>query len=510
MTLTVRNPILPGDYSDPDVIRVGEDYYLITSTFQYSPGMAILHSRDLVHWRHIGHAIPDLTAIGPELNWDRMTRYGRGVYAGALRHHAGRFWLFFTTLEEGVFMTTAPHPTGPWEPVHRLWDGKGLFDASYGPGWDDPCPLWDDDGRAWLLLSNPGKAWQTRMFAMSPDGRSIDLASHRVIDPHQTSEGNKIYRINGWYYVFHNEVRDERLAFYGDQPRGERVGVMMRSRSIDGPWEKRLILAGRSPADLEPNQGALIDSPDGRWWFITHQGTGGYEGRASHLLPVEWVDGWPIPGERTAEGWGALMAEVPHPAPTVPPAPETWDDDFTTTTLRPVWEWNFQPRASHWSLSERPVHLRLRASRPLKPGDFSTAANTLTQRVLGRGNAEARVTLDGTGMTIGQTAGLTVFWKFSARLGLDRTPEGWRVVFAIDRQRLLGPLLDRPVITLIARMVDGRVQFAYHTGGDERPFGPPMPLGWHFYRGTRVGLYSWCDGDEGGAADFSAFRHSLA
>src|SRR5579862_194498 len=114
---TYRNPVLPGDYSDIDCIRVGSDYYAISSTFQYSPGMVILHSKDLVNWSIVGHAINDLTEISPELNWDRMNRYARGVWAGAIRYHDGKFWVYFGTPDEGYFMTTAESPAGPWEPL---------------------------------------------------------------------------------------------------------------------------------------------------------------------------------------------------------------------------------------------------------------------------------------------------------------------------------------------------------------------------------------------------------
>ena len=127
---TYKNPILPGDFSDPDVIRVGSDYYLITSTFQYSPGMAVMQSKDLVNWKYIGHCVDDLTQIGPELNWDRMNRYNRGIYAGALRYHDGKFWMFFTTMDEGVFLTTAKK----WFNCESIWGRpRNDIDAASGP-----------------------------------------------------------------------------------------------------------------------------------------------------------------------------------------------------------------------------------------------------------------------------------------------------------------------------------------------------------------------------------------
>ena len=187
---TFKNPILPGDFSDPDVIRVGSDYYFITSTLQYSPGMAVLHSKDLVNWQYSGHCVADLTQLGPELNWDRMNRYNRGIYAGAIRFHDGKFWVYFTTMDEGVFLTTATNAAGPWSPVTRVWDKQGF---------DDPCPFWDDDGQTYLLLSTPGKKWWTHIYKMSPDGKRIDPASEKILDDNQSSEGNKIYKIYGTY-----------------------------------------------------------------------------------------------------------------------------------------------------------------------------------------------------------------------------------------------------------------------------------------------------------------------
>ena len=139
---TYRNPVIPSDYSDLDCIRVGKEYYAITSTFQFSPGITILRSEDLVNWTICGHAVPDITQIGPELNWDRMNRYGKGIWAGTLRYHGGRFYIFFGTPDEGFFMTSARKPEGPWEPLTHLMETGG---------WDDCTVMWDSDGRAYFV-----------------------------------------------------------------------------------------------------------------------------------------------------------------------------------------------------------------------------------------------------------------------------------------------------------------------------------------------------------------------
>jgi beta-xylosidase len=139
---TYANPLLPGDFSDLDAIRVGEDYYAISSTLQYSPGMVVLHSKGLVNWEIIGHVVDDLSRLDPELNWDKMNRPGRGIWAGSIRYHAGKYWVYFGTPDQGFFVSTAANPAGPWKPVKAVWRAAG---------WDDPCPFWDDDGQGYLV-----------------------------------------------------------------------------------------------------------------------------------------------------------------------------------------------------------------------------------------------------------------------------------------------------------------------------------------------------------------------
>ena len=167
---TYQNPVLPSDYSDLDCIRVGADYYAISSTFQFSPGVVILHSRDLVNWTIAGHAVADLTQISPELNWDRMDRYGKGIWAGAIRHHAGKFWIYFGTPDEGYFMTTASDVRGPWAPLHCVLKGAG---------WDDCCAFWDDNGQGYLVGTCFRDGYNIHLWKLTPDGRDLVPESDR-------------------------------------------------------------------------------------------------------------------------------------------------------------------------------------------------------------------------------------------------------------------------------------------------------------------------------------------
>src|SRR5476651_2035719 len=197
---TYVNPILPGDFQNTDVIRVGAIYYYISATKQLSPGMAILSSTDLVNWKIIGHAVGDITQINPRYNYDKMEGPSRGIWAGAISYHDGKFRVYFTDPDFGLYMTTAAKPEGPWQPLTTLING---------PGWDDPCPIWDDKGRAYLVATNFSDAYKIHLFGMAADGRSLLPDSDMVIHQSKGSEANKIYHINNYYYHFYSEVTAE-------------------------------------------------------------------------------------------------------------------------------------------------------------------------------------------------------------------------------------------------------------------------------------------------------------
>ena len=219
------NPIIPSDYSDIDCIRVGDDYYAISSTFQFSPGMTLLHSKDLVNWEICTNIISDLTQIGPELNHDRMNRYGRGVWAGTLRYHDGRFYLFFGTPDEGYFMTSASRPEGPWDALTPLLTERG---------WDDCTAMWDEDGTACFVGTHFADGYKTYMFPMSPDGRRIERDSAVLINSGSGREANKLIKVGDWYYLIFSEHKKE-LGRYV---------MAKRSRRMTGPYleERQLAL----------------------------------------------------------------------------------------------------------------------------------------------------------------------------------------------------------------------------------------------------------------------------
>lgn len=493
---TFKNPVLPGDYSDLDAIRVGADYYAISSTFQYSPGVVILHSRDLVNWTILGHVADDLTRIGPELNWDRMDRYGRGIWAGAIRYHAGKFWVYFGTPEEGFFMSTATNAAGPWTPLHPLHRTNG---------WDDCCPFWDDDGQGYFVATQfsadaIGTKYNIHLFKLSPDGREILPGSDKIIHQSKGSEANKLYKINGTYYHFFSEVKPE-----------GRVAMMERSQNIYGPYEVQQ-LNHVARVDREPNQGGLIQTEAGGWWFFTHQGAGGFwEGRTACLLPVTWTNGWPVIGALGADGIGTMVWSATKPVTgQLVTVPQT-DDEFSAPVIAPQWEWNYRPRADKWSLTERPGFLRLYAFKPLAADNLLKAGNTLTQRVMGYGGGEVVTKLDVTGMADGQTAGLCFFWSKSCQLGVRQISGTRRVELDDNGLLTAGPELkpDTQAVWFKASIDDhGGSVFAFSLDGKNfTPLGGRFQFGWGNYRGTRVGIYSYNAEAERGHVDVDFFHY---
>jgi len=484
-----RNPILPADYSDLDAIRVGDDYYAISSTFQFSPGMAILHSRDLVNWSTVGHAVPDLTRISPELNWTKMNRYGRGIWAGAIRYHAGRFWIYFGTPDEGYFMTSAERPEGPWATLHQILDVSG---------WDDCAPFWDDDGKAYFIGTNFSDGYKIHLWELGPDNKTLVTASDRVIYQSKGSEANKLYKFNGMYFHFFSEVQ-------GDT----RVMMMRRAASLRGPWSEKRLLMHSESGTMEPNQGGIVQGPDGNWYFLTHHGSGDWAGRAASLLPVHWVDGWPVIGRPDHDGIGTMVWEARLPALGSRRQFPQGSDNFDGPTLAPVWEWNYQPRMDKWSLSERPGFLRLYGFPGLDGGNLLKVGNVLTQRVV-RSSGQAFVArLELKGMAEGQHAGLTQFTaqpragnpaESSASAGIVMT--GGRRYVEISRDGSYTRLQPWPHDAIWLRSswgLDGTSSFAISADGKQfKTVQAGFPLTWGAYRGSRAGLFTFNPaGDEG-------------
>lgn len=493
---TYANPVMPGDFSDLDAIRVGSDFYAISSTMQFSPGVVILQSTDLVNWKITGHVVSDLTTIDPELGSSRMSRAGRGVWAGAIRFHAGRFWVYFGTPDQGIFMSQAVDPAGSWTPPQLVLAG---------PGWDDPCPLWDD-GRVYLVATHfsPEGSAQTRynihLFEMNTAGDHLLRGSDTIIHQSEGSEANKLYKINGLYYHLYSEVRPE-----------GRVVMMERSHSLAGPWETHQLIHVNPAVDKEPNQGGLVELSSHRWYFVSHQGRGDWEGRAGVLLPVTWINGWPILGQVGPDGIGQMAWRGTNPIRSSRTAGLSTSDSFDGPLLNPAWEWNYQPRPGTWSLNERPGYLRLHAYRPIRHDDFKTVGNVLTQRALRSRRNEVTVKLDLSGMVDHQESGLVHFARTYCTLAVVQHGRQRRLFLNDDGKITVGPLVHQKAIYLRSNWnFNGRSWFSYSFDGIAyHPLGGDYQLTWGSYRGDRVGMFTTNSVTVSGFVDIAFFKYRI-
>lgn len=346
---TFRNPVIHADYSDPDVIRQDDDYWMVASSFTCTPGLPILHSRDLVNWTLVNHAIKNV----PHPRY-RDVQPGCGVWAPAIRFHGNLFWIFFPMPDEGIYVTCASDPAGEWREPWLLQEAKG---------WIDPCPFWDDDGQAYLVHayanSRAGKKERIHIRPMTPDCTRLLGEGEEVIHtPHHAYlEGPKVHKLNGWYFI---------LAPGGGVPQGWQV--VFRSRSLFGPYEEKVVLEKGSTPINGPHQGALVDLPNGEWWFLHFQDAGAY-GRIVHLQPVEWKDGWPLMGvDYDNNGVGEPVPAWRKPAVIgpVPVAVPQTSDDFNSPKLGLQWQWQANHDENWYSLVARPGWLRLFAQ-PARP-----------------------------------------------------------------------------------------------------------------------------------------------
>jgi beta-xylosidase len=495
---TFINPLMPADFSDLDAIRVGGDFYAISSTFQYSPGLVVLRSRDLVNWRIIGHVVDNVTSISPDMNWDRMARAGHGIWAGSIRFHNGRFFVYFGTPDEGIFMSSSADPSGHWDSLKKIIPESG---------WDDPCPFWDDDGQGYLVTTRykadpvTGKTYNIHLFRLNAVGDSIDHDSDLIIHQSRGSEANKLYKIHGLYFHYFSEVRSE-----------GRVPMIERASKLEGPWEIKQIGHVNPKVDKGPNQGGLIELPDHRWYFVTHQGTGDWEGRAGVLLPVTWIDNWPILGSPGPDGIGNMIWRDRAPLPLRGEASLVTSDDFHSRTLKPQGEWNYQPRSDAWSLTEQPGVLTLHAFEPLRTSQFNTVGNVLTQRAMRTAANRVTLKLLLTKMADGQRAGLAHYAKSDGELEVIQRHGERRIAVVIEHSETLGAKITGDTIWLRSEWdFEGQSHFSYSADGKTfTSFGALYQLTWGSYRGDRIGIFTFNDIDRKGSIGVLSFNYETA
>lgn len=323
---TYRNPIIHADYSDPDVCCVGDDFYMTASSFACAPGLPILHSKDLVNWQIVNYALPAV----PPTEFYSEPRHGKGVWAPCIRHHAGEFYIYWGDPDHGIYMVKTDDPIGEWEAPVLVKAGKGMI---------DPTPLWDDDGKAYLV--HAWAASRSKMNSilvaceMNAEGTAVIGKPVLIYDGNDgvnhTVEGPKLYKRDGWYYIF---------APAGGVEQGWQLA--MRSKSIYGPYEVRRVMEQGDTDINGPHQGGWVETPQGESWFVHFQDKAMY-GRIIHLNPMVWHDGWPVIGEdKDGDGCGNPVRR--HAKPKVngkhPKTTPVESDEFNSRQLGLQWEWH--------------------------------------------------------------------------------------------------------------------------------------------------------------------------
>lgn len=321
-----RNPVLHADYSDPDVCAVGEDYFLTASSFNCTPGLPILHSKDLVNWKIVNYALKKVEPV----EYYNEPRHGKGVWAPSIRFHEGMYYIYWGDPDFGIFMVKTRDPYGEWDAPVLVKAGKGMI---------DPCPLWDDDGRVYLAHAWAGSRAKFNsvltVCEMNKEGTKVISDPVLVFDGNDgvnhTIEGAKFYKRNGFYYLF--------------APAGGVVSgwqLVMRSKDVYGPYEARIVMAQGKTDINGPHQGGWVDTPAGESWFLHFQDKGAY-GRVLHLNPMKWINDWPVIGvDKDGDGCGDPVSRYrkPKTGKTYPIETPVESDEFDTRKLGLQWEWH--------------------------------------------------------------------------------------------------------------------------------------------------------------------------
>lgn len=479
---TYINPVLYADYSDPDVIRVGKDFYMVCSEFHFM-GMPVLHSKDLVNWTIVGRVYREFKFSS---KYDTNGRYAGGSWAPAIRYHNKKFYVYFCTPKEGLFMSLADKPEGPWAPLVQVVKIKG---------WEDPCPFWDEDGQAYLGHSKVG-AGPIIIHKMSSDGKKL-LDEGVQVYSGPVAEGTKIYKRNGRYYLSIPEG-------------GVKVGwqTVLRSKNIYGPYERKVVLERGSTNINGPHQGSMVDLPNGDWWFLHFQSKPN-AGRILHLQPMYWKEGWPVIGidiDRNGIGEPVYVWKKPDTGKSFPVEKPQTSDEFNMIHLGLQWEWNHNPVDSAWSLSQNRGLLKLNA---LKADSLMKAKNTLTQKIMGPAG-EVVTSLYAGKMKNGQRAGLCLIGKTFNEAGLIKKNGNLFVYVDIN-----GKYSEKPYnasiiyIKAYVSQRDNSDKFYYSSNNkDFIPLCSPFTVANGYWKGPRSGLFSFNPEGNGGTALFDWFHYS--
>lgn len=503
---TYTNPILYADYSDPDAVRMGDDYYLVASSFNCVPGLPILHSRDLVNWELIGYALPKQ----PPFDVFDKVQHGGGVWAPCIRYHKNEFYIYYPDPDFGIYMIKATKPAGPWSEPLLVQPGKGLI---------DPSPLWDEDGKTYLVYALAGsRAGVKSVLMVSPmnvEGTKLFGNSVMVFDGHKehpTVEGPKFYKRNGYYYIF--------------APAGGVVPgwqLVLRSKNVFGPYEYKIAMAQGKTDINGPHQGAWVDTKTGENWFLNFQDLGAY-GRVVHLNPMKWINDWPVIGvDADGDGTGEPVRTLKKPNvgknyPVMTP-PES--DEFNGNELGLQWQWHANYQTTWGFPSGNLGFFRLNCiPRPADAVNLWNISNLLLQKFPApEFTATAKLTFDA--RFDGEEVGLVVMGIDYGTLSLKRNNGKLEVQSTFCKQAdkagkeeiMETKPFDSSTIYLRAQVRAGAVcSFSFSTNGETfLPIGNSFKAREGRWIGAKIGFYALRNGviNDAGSADIDWFRVSL-
>jgi xylan 1,4-beta-xylosidase len=499
---TFTNPILNADYPDISAIRVGSDFYMVSSTFVSFPSVLILHSKDLINWETIGYVTNDLEGTGKSYTLtNTFEDYGHGAWAPSIAYQNGTYYVGYYQAQGKFILFTATNPAGPYS--------KTVFNQ----GFHDPALFIDDDGTGYIV----SEANDVKVSKLSADYKSV--VSSKVTTRIEGATGNylvegtHVIKKNGYYYIFRNSTPPESYTY------------CLRSKNIYGPYETRILLDGPSiPGGNDIHQGGPIDTPTGEWWFYVFQDGNGL-GRRDILVPMQWQNDWPVIGDPATirnvniGGVNYPMGTVPityrkpdvgatYPIKTIPNT-----DEFSSSKLGLQWQWNHYPDNTKWSLSERTGYLRLRAK---NANSLWRATNTLTQRVEGP-DSQGTIELDTTNMLDGDNAGLSLLNIPYGSIGVVKSGGVKRIVANINaKEDTAGTITNGPTLSgntvyvrASANLLTNKATFSYSTdnvtftqlGGQLN-----MPFDLGFFQGNKFGIFNYTTASTGGFVDVNWFR----
>jgi beta-xylosidase len=479
---TYTNPVIAADFPDPDVIRVDDVYYMVSTTMFIFPGVTILKSKDLVNWEYCSNAVPRFD-YSPCYNLNGCNRYRRGQWATSLKYNKGRFYLLFITLDEGGFICSAEKAEGPWE-VRKL--PRGFY---------DPGLFFDEDGKIYVAHGY-NKISVTEVDAeFAPKGNDSLVFTG---DIRAGIEGTHVYKIHGYYYLY---------CTYGGV---DGIQVALRSKHICGPYEEKVVIQDTTPGNnYGVHQGALIQTQTGEWWTMLFVDSGPF-GRFPSLQPVIWLDDWPVVG---VEGKGVATFKKPDVGREYPVTELPASDEFNETTLGMQWGWNHNPDSTKWSLQERTGFLRLKTMNIVST--LREATNTLTQRIFACYSdtipTTGAIKLETGAMKDGDMAGLAVFQDPYAYIAVKKDGDLSYVLMVNNGLVMDSVMIHSPVLYLTARAFfgTGKAVFAYsldnksyHLLGNELN----MKFNLSVFTGNKFCLFNYATRETGGYVDFDWFR----